>query len=59
MLCYNLAEEKTVFITEKEIGGTLYIIESAFSSSAKETVYDKVKRLIKNDTNITNFKSAS
>lgn len=52
-------EEKTVFITEKEIGGTVYIIESAFSSSAKETVYDKVKRLIKNDTNITNFKSAS
>ena len=52
-------EEKTVFTTEKEIGGTVYIIEAAFSSSAKETVYDKVKRLIKNDTNITNFKSAS
>lgn len=52
-------EEKTVFTTEKEIGGTLYIIESAFSSSAKETAYEKVKRLIKNDTNITNNKATS
>ena len=50
-------EEKTIYTTEKQIGDTIYIVESAFSSSAKETAYEKVKRLIKNDTNITNNKA--
>ena len=39
-------EEQTVAVTTKQIGDTLYIIESAVSSSARETAYDKVKRLI-------------
>jgi hypothetical protein len=43
-------EEKTININEKVIGDTLYIIESAISSTAKETAYDKLKRMILNDT---------
>ena len=43
-------DEKTICITEKVIGDTLYIIESAVSSNAKETAYDKLKRMILNDT---------
>ena len=39
-------EEQTVSVTEKVIGDTLYIIESAVSSTAKETTYDKLKRMI-------------
>lgn len=33
-------------ITEKSIGGTVYIIEAFQSPDAKETAYAKVKRLI-------------
>ena len=39
-------ENKPVSVTEKVIGDTLYIIESAVSSTAKETAYDKLKRMI-------------
>ena len=39
-------EEQIVNVTIKQIGDTLYIVESAISSSARETAYDKVKRLI-------------
>ncbi|MGI6315146.1 MAG: DUF4368 domain-containing protein [Christensenellales bacterium] len=42
--------EKTICVTEKVIGDTLYIIESAVSSTAKETAYDKLKRMILNGT---------
>mgnify|MGYP006369976821 CR=1 FL=1 len=42
-------DEKTISITEKVIGDTPYIIESAVSSAAKETAYDKLKRMILND----------
>lgn len=42
-------DEQTISITEKVIGDTLYIIESAVSSVAKETAYDKLKRMILND----------
>ena len=42
-------DEQTIGITEKVIGDTLYIIESAVSSSAKESAYDKLKRMILND----------
>ena len=45
-----LMPEKTTCVTEKVIGDTLYIIESAVSSTAKETAYDKLKRMILNDT---------
>ncbi len=43
-------DEKTISVTEKVIGDTLYIVESAVSSDAKETTYDKLKRMILNDT---------
>ena len=43
-------DEKTISITEKVIGDTLYIVESEVSSAAKETAYDKLKRMILNDT---------
>ena len=39
-------DNKPVSVTEKVIGDTLYIIESAVSSTAKETAYDKLKRMI-------------
>ena len=41
--------EGTVFSKkEKEIGDTLYIVESSYSDDARETVYSKLKRLIQN-----------
>ncbi|NCC17108.1 MAG: hypothetical protein EOM28_12410 [Clostridia bacterium] len=50
--------ENTVSITEKAIGDTLYIIESAVSSVAKETAYDKLKRMILNDTKSLEMKAS-
>jgi hypothetical protein len=41
--------EKTICVTEKVIGDTLYIIESTVSDTAKETAYDKLKRMILNE----------
>ena len=52
-------EEKTININEKVIGDTLYIIESAISSTAKETAYEKLKRMILNDTASLETKKAS
>lgn len=37
-------------ITETSIDGTVYIVESLVSESAKETAYTKVKRLIMNNS---------
>lgn len=33
-------------ITRKTIGGTVYVVESMVSDTARETVYDKIKRLV-------------
>ena len=44
--------EIPVVVTAKQIGDTLYIIESTVSDSARETAYEKIKRLILNDTEI-------
>ncbi len=52
-------DEKIVGITEKVIGDTLYVIESAISSAAKETAYDKLKRLILNESESQRIKLAS
>ena len=49
---------KTVSVTEKVIGDTLYIIESAVSSTAKETSYDKLKRMILNDIKSLEMKAS-
>jgi len=40
-------DKSTAFnVREKQIGDTLCIIESAVSTDAKETAYNKIKRLI-------------
>ena len=39
-------KSKTVSVRKKQIGDTLCIIESAVSTDAKETAYNKIKRLI-------------
>lgn len=52
-------EEKTIYTTGKQIGGTIYIVESVFSDNAKETAYDKLKRLILSDTNSVQIKKVS
>lgn len=40
-------DKSTTFSTrKKQIGDTLCIIESAVSTDVKETVYNKIKRLI-------------
>ena len=36
-------------VTERIIGGTTYIIESVASESAKETAYDKIRKIIENE----------
>jgi hypothetical protein len=54
----TLMDEKTICITEKVIGDTLYIIESAVSSAAKETAYDKLKRMILNDIKSLEMKAS-
>ena len=51
-------EEKPVSVTEKRIGDTIYIVESAVSIAAKETVYDKVRKLILNDANLMSKKAS-
>ncbi|WP_082736161.1 transposon-encoded TnpW family protein [Syntrophomonas wolfei] len=51
-------DEKTISITEKAIGDTLYIIESAVSSAAKETAYDKLKRMILSDVKSLEMKAS-
>lgn len=43
-------EENQGTVIKKMVDGTLYIIENAVSQSAKETAYEKVKRLILKDT---------
>ena len=51
-------EEKTIAVTEKRIGDTIYIVESAVSSAAKESVYDKVRKLILNDSDSMNKRAS-
>ena len=51
-------DEKTISINEKLIGDTLYIIESAVRNTAKETAYDKLKRMILNDIKSLKMKAS-
>lgn len=48
-------------VKEKErfIDGTVYIVESIIGKSAKETVENKLKRLMLNDTNSLPLKNVS
>ena len=52
-------QEKPVHVTKRQIGDTLYIIESTCSASARETVCEKVIRLILGSTPVTEMKMAS
>ena len=52
-------DNKPVSVTEKVIGDTLYIIESAVSDTAKETAYDKLKRMILGEVESQKIKLAS
>ena len=52
-------DNKPVSVTEKVIGDTLYIIESAVSDTAKETAYDKLKRMILGELERQKIKPAS
>ncbi|MCF2601038.1 hypothetical protein I6E26_05645 [Anaerovibrio lipolyticus] len=51
-------QENTPVVITKIIGDTVYIIENAISENAKETAYEKVKRLILNDTDILQRKAS-
>ena len=52
-------QEKPVRVTKRQIGDTLYIIESTCSVSARETVCEKVKRLILGRNEAQELKMAS
>lgn len=51
-------EKTPVAVIKKKIGDTVYIIENVISENAKETAYDKVRRLVLKDTEIYQSKSA-
>ncbi|MDO4648974.1 MAG: transposon-encoded TnpW family protein [Eubacteriales bacterium] len=42
-------EKNNPCVTQIKIGDTTYIVESAVGKDARETAYDKVKKLILND----------
>ena len=45
-------------VVEKVSGDTVYIIENAVSEDARETAYEKVRRLILHDTDIYQKKAS-
>ena len=42
-------DKQVISITAKQHGDTIYIVEHAMSDTARETAYEKVKRLILNE----------
>ena len=42
----TIPDSQTVCVRTKQIGDTFCIIESAVSTDARETAYNKIKRLI-------------
>ena len=53
----RMAENKAA-VVEKVIGDTMYIIENTVSDDARETAYEKVRRLILHDTDIYQKKAS-
>ena len=45
-------------VVETVIGDTIYIIENAVSDAARETAYEKIRRLILHDTEIYQKKAS-
>ena len=52
-------DKDPVSIAKKTIGDTLYIVESVVSETAKETAYEKLKRLILSDVENQKLKLVS
>ena len=52
-------DNKPVGVMTVTHGDTTYIVEHVISASARETAYDKVKRLILNDTELSGNRKAS
>ena len=52
-------DEKIVATVQKTIGDTLYITEYAVSDHARETAYEKLKRLILSDIESLENRQAS
>ena len=50
--------ENKAAVVEKVIGDTMYIIENTVSDDARETAYEKVRRLILHDTEIYQKKAS-
>ena len=53
----KMAENKAA-VVETVIGDTIYIIENAVSDAARETAYEKIRRLILHDTEIYQKKAS-
>lgn len=53
----KMAENKAAVVA-KVIGDTMYIIENTVSDDARETAYEKVRRLILHDTEIYQKKAS-
>ena len=53
----KMADDKTA-VVETVIGDTMYIIENTVSDDARETAYEKVRRLILHDTEIYQKKAS-
>ena len=53
----KMAENKAA-VVEKVIGDTMYIIENTVSDDARETAYEKIRRLILHDTEIYQKKAS-
>ena len=53
----KMAENKAA-VVEKVIGDTMYIIENTVSDDARETAYERIRRLILHDTEIYQKKAS-
>ena len=51
-------ERQATAVFRKVIGDTVYIIESEVSPQARESTYEKVKRLIMNDPELLQIKAS-
>ena len=49
-MSFSLSEKAPVLTVEKTIGDTTYIVDYEISQNARESAYDKVKKLILNDS---------
>ena len=52
-------DREPVVTVEKIIGDTVYIVENTVSENAKESAYDKIRKLILNDSGTIVEKAAS